>query len=184
VDSDPAVPPDVPNVPASTIRRLRVGRSAEHPGRLTRWRRSLLGSGGVRILTAAAGGLALYAAFAPSTRWWAAMGGFALFGLALYGRSWRSGLGLGFVFGLTFYLPLLSFTNVYVGDLPWYALSVAMALLVAPAGALIAAASRRLPLWPTWAAAAWITGEALRASPGAVSPIRRPTGPCCRRPRC
>ena len=47
--------------------------------------------------------------------------------------------------------------------MPWYALSVAEALLTAPVGALIAAASRRLPLWPAWAAAAWITGEALRA---------------------
>ena len=41
--------------------------------------------------------------------------------------------------------------------------SVMEALLTAPVGALVAAASRRLPLWPAWAAAAWITGEALRA---------------------
>jgi len=163
VDSDPAVPPDVPSVPAGTIRRLRADQSAEHPGPLTRWRRSLLGFGGLRILAAAGGGLALYAAFAPSTLWWAAIAGFALLGLAVHGRSWRSGLGLGFVFGLTFYLPLLSFTNVYVGDFPWYALSVAEALLTAPVGALVAASSRRLPLWPVWAASAWITGEALRA---------------------
>jgi len=163
VDSDPAVPPDGANVPAGTIRRLRAERPSDHPGRLTRWRRSLFGVGGLRILAAAAGGLALYAAFAPSTRWWAAMVGFALFGLAVHGRTWRSGLALGFVLGLTFYLPLLSFTNVYVGDFPWYALSVAEALLTAPVGALVAASSRRLPLWPAWAAAAWITGEALRA---------------------
>src|SRR6478752_5427287 len=102
VDSDPAVPP---GVPAGTIRRLRADRSTRGPGRLTRWRRSLFGFGGLRILAAAAGGLALYAAFAPSTRWWAAIAGFALFDLAVHGRSWRSGLGLGFVFGLTFYLP-------------------------------------------------------------------------------
>ena len=62
------------------------------------------------------------------------------------GRSWKAGLGLGFLFGLAFFLPLLSFTNIYVGDFPWYALSVMEALLTAPAGALIAAASRRLPL--------------------------------------
>jgi apolipoprotein N-acyltransferase len=119
--------------------------------------------GGLRLLASAAGGVALYGAFAPSTQWWLAIVGFALLGLALDGRSWRVGLGLGFVFGLTFYLPLLSFTNVYVGDLPWYALSVAEALLTAPVGALVAAASRRLPVWPVWGAAAWITGEALRA---------------------
>jgi len=123
----------------------------------------LFGSGGLRILAVLAGGLALYSAFAPSTRWWAAIVGFALFGLALDGRGWKAGFGLGFLFGLAFFLPLLSFTNIYVGDLPWYALSVTEALLTAPVGAGIAVASRRLPLWPMWAAAAWITGEALRA---------------------
>ncbi|MEP6560237.1 MAG: apolipoprotein N-acyltransferase [Nakamurella sp.] len=165
VDSDPAVPPDVP---AGTVRRSRAaaraaGSAAEGTGRLTSWRRSLVGSGGLRILSAVAGGLAVYAAFAPSTWWWSAIIGFALFGLALDGRSWQAGTGLGFIFGLAFFLPLLSFTNIYVGDFPWYALSVMEALLTAPAGALIAIASRRLPLWPLWAAAGWITGEAIRA---------------------
>jgi apolipoprotein N-acyltransferase len=130
--------------------------------RLTRWRRSLFGPGGLRILAAAIGGYALYSAFAPSTLWWLAMVGFALLGLSLDGRSWRAGCVLAFVFALTFYVPLLSFTNIYVGDFPWYALSVAEAVFTVPVGALIAAASRRLPLWPAWAAAAWITGEALR----------------------
>jgi apolipoprotein N-acyltransferase len=130
---------------------------------LSSWRHSLFGLGGLRILAAIAGGLAVYAAFAPSTLWWAAIIGFALFGLALDGRGWQAGAGLGFVFGLAFFLPLLSFTNIYVGDFPWYALSVAEALLTAPAGVLIAVASRRLPFWPIWAAAGWMTGEAIRA---------------------
>ena len=162
MDDDPSVPVP-PGVPAGTVRRLRQEQSADRPGRVTRWRRTLVGSGGLRILTAVGGGLALYAAFAPSTRWWLAIVGFALFGLAVDGRSWKAGFGLGFLFGLAFFLPLLSFTNIYVGDFPWYALSVMEALLTAPAGALIAAASRRLPIWPAWAAAAWMTGEALRA---------------------
>ena len=164
VDSEPALPS---GLPPGTLRRLRAARAVDgaegHVGRLTRWRRSLFGTGGARILTSAVGGLALYAAFAPSTRWWSAIAGFALFGLALAGRSWKAGLGLGLVFGMTFYLPLLTFTNVYVGNLPWIALAVAEALLTAPVGALAAAASRRLPAWPFWAAAAWVTGEALRA---------------------
>ncbi len=123
----------------------------------------MFGAGGLRILGSLSAGLALNAAFAPSTRWWLAIIGFALFGLTLAGRSWKAGLGLGLVFGLAFYLPLLTFTNVYVGDLPWIALALAESLLTAPAGALAAAASRRLPAWPLWAAAAWITCEALRA---------------------
>ncbi len=160
VHNDPAVPPAVSS---GTVDRLRKDRAAVHPGRLHRWRSALLGIGGLRIVASVLGGLALFAAFAPSTQWWLAIVGFALFGLALEGRSWQVGFGLGLLFGLAFFLPLLSFTNIYVGDFPWYALSVMEALLTAPAGALIAAASRRLPLWPVWAASAWITGEALRA---------------------
>ena len=160
VHNDPAVPSAVSS---GTVDRLRKDRAAVHPGRLHRWRSALLGIGGLRIVASVLGGLALFAAFAPSTQWWLAIVGFALFGLALEGRSWQVGFGLGLLFGLAFFLPLLSFTNIYVGDFPWYALSVMEALLTAPAGALIAAASRRLPLWPVWAASAWITGEALRA---------------------
>ena len=175
-------------MPAGTLRRLRSHQAATNGGLTGRLRRALFNGAVLRLIGAVLGGLALYSAFAPSTWWWLAIVGFALLGLAVDGRSWRAGLGLGFVFGLTFYLPLLSFTNVYVGDLPWYALSVAEALLTAPVGALIAAASRRLPLWPVWAAAAWITGEACApgsrsaASRGAASPSPSPTVRCCRRP--
>jgi len=130
---------------------------------LVRWGRALRGSGGLRILAALAGGLALYASFAPSTQWWAAIAGTALLGLALAGTNWRSGYGLGFLFGLGFYLPLLTWSNTYVGDLPWIALATAEALLVGCTAALVAVVSRRLPVWPVFAAAAWVAGEALQA---------------------
>ncbi|WP_084614081.1 apolipoprotein N-acyltransferase [Nakamurella lactea] len=134
------------------------------PGRrLARWARALRGTGGLRLLAAAAGGLTLYAAFAPSTLWWAAIVGIALLGLSVYGVRGRSGYGLALVFGLTFYLPLLNWSGVYVGSLPWVALAVAEALLTGLVGILLAWAARRLPWWPIWAAAAWGAGEALRA---------------------
>ncbi len=130
---------------------------------LIRWGRALRGTGGLRILAALAGGLTMYGSFAPSTQWWAAVVGTALLGLALAGTGWRSGYGLGVIFGLGFYLPLLTWSNIYVGDLPWIALSTAEALLLGIAGALIAVVSRRLPVWPVFAAAAWVAGEALHA---------------------
>jgi apolipoprotein N-acyltransferase len=117
----------------------------------------------LRILAAAAGGLAVFASFAPSTAWWAAIGGFALLGAALRGTRARSSAGLGVVFGIAMFFPLLNWTNVYVGDVPWLGLAGAEALLVAPATALIGPASRRLPGWPLWAAAAWVAGETLRS---------------------
>ncbi len=143
----------------STRSRLRL---AGRPGRLVRWRQQLLGPGGLRILAAVAGGYALNLSFAPTTWWWMALVGLALLGLAEHGRRVRPALGLGLLFGLAFYLPLLNWTTVYVGPVAT-ALGVAEALLLMPVGALIASASRRLPGWPVWAAAAWIAGEALRA---------------------
>ncbi len=129
---------------------------------VSRWR-PLRGSGGLRILAAVAGGLSLYAATAPRTWWWAAIAGFALLGASLYGRRPRVAAGLSFLAGAAYFVPLLRWSGVYVGAVPWFGLALAEAALVIPAGWLIAAASRRLPLWPVFAAAGWVFGEALRA---------------------
>ena len=137
-------------------------RRAGHLGRWQQRRRALLGPGGLRIAAALLGGYALNLAFAPSTRWWMTLVGLALFGLSVHGRRVLPALGLGLLFGLAFYLPLLNWTTVYVGPIAT-ALGVAEAVLLMPVGPLIASASRRLPGWPVWAAAAWIAGEALRA---------------------
>jgi len=120
------------------------------------------GSPGLRILAAAAGGYALNLSFAPTTYWWLAFVGLALLGLAVHGRRIGPALGLGFIFGLVFYVPLLNWTTVYVGPVAT-ALAVAEAALLMPVGALIAVATRRLPVWPLWAAGIWVAGEALRA---------------------
>ncbi|WP_111765846.1 apolipoprotein N-acyltransferase [Nakamurella deserti] len=127
-----------------------------------RWR-SVRGAGGLRLLGAVAAGGALYLATAPRTWWWSAILGLMLLGAVLHGRRLRVAAGLSLLAGATYYIPLLSWSGVYVGALPWLALAVAEALLVIPAGMLIAAATRRLPAWPVFAAAAWVLGEALRA---------------------
>ena len=183
VDASSAGPPASPPAGATARRRS--------PGTLpVRWGRALRGSGGLRILAALAGGLTMYAAFAPSTQWWAAIVGSALLGLALAGTNWRSGYGLGFLFGLAFYLPLLTWANIYVGDLPWIALATAEALLLGIAGALIAVVSRRLPVWPVFAAAAWVAGEALQARfpfggfPWGSVAFSQPDGPLLPAARC
>ena len=155
--------PAVSAASPALLRRTR--RELRRRTRRTRWAarwQTVRGPGGLRILAAAAGGVSLQFAFAPSTAWWAAILGLALLGLAVHGRAVRPSLGLGLVFGLTFYLPLLWWTTVYVGGVA-VALGIAEALLTAPAVAVIAACSRRLPVWPVWAAGAWLAGEALRA---------------------
>lgn len=129
------------------------------PGTRT-WARRL-----VRLLPAAAAalsGLLLYVSFPPRTLWWLALPAFAVFGWVLRGRGWKAGFGLGYLFGLGFLLPLLVWTGVEVGPLPWVALVAIEAIFVALVGAGVAVASK-LPGWPVWAAAVWIAGEAARA---------------------
>jgi apolipoprotein N-acyltransferase len=115
-----------------------------------------------RCTGAAGGGVLLYLGFAPRTAWWLALPAFGLLGAACHGRRPRAGFGLGALFGLGFLLPLLRWTGIYVGPVPWLALSGAEALFVAAAGAGIAVTSR-LRGAPLWAAAVWVGTEALRA---------------------
>lgn len=116
----------------------------------------------VPAATAALSGVLLYISFPPRTLWWLALPAFAAFGWTLRGRSWKAGLGLGYLFGLGFLLPLLVWTGVEVGPVPWLALAFIEAVFVALVGAGVAAVSR-LPAWPLWAAALWTAGEAARA---------------------
>ncbi|MFD3911781.1 apolipoprotein N-acyltransferase [Streptomyces sp. NPDC058603] len=125
--------------------------------------------GGQRLLrglarpgAALVSGALLYASFPPRTLWWLVLPGFALLAWSLYGRRARAGFGLGYLAGLGFLLPLLFWTGAEVGPGPWLALVAVEALFIGLTGLGIAVVSR-LPLWPVWAAAVWILGEAVRA---------------------
>jgi len=133
-----------PNVPADEQHRGRASRRAP-------WRTAL----------AAAGGLALFLAFPGHDLSLLAVLGPAALALAVRGQRFRGGLWLGLVLGLVFFLPLLSWTGVYVGSFPWLALAVFEALYLALLGGAAAAVSR-LPGWPVWMAALWVADEALR----------------------
>ena len=85
----------------------------------------------------------------------------AALALAVRGQRFRSGLWLGLVFGLAFFVPLLSWTGIYVGPFPWLALAVWEAVHIAVLGAATALTAR-LRLWPLWTAALWVADEALR----------------------
>ncbi|MYU24872.1 apolipoprotein N-acyltransferase [Streptomyces sp. SID8352] len=111
---------------------------------------------------AALSGVLLYVSFPPRTVWWLALPALAGLGWALHGRTWKAGLGLGYLFGLGFLLPLLVWTGVEVGPVPWLALAAVEAVFLALVGAGISAVSR-LPARPVWAAALWTAGEAARA---------------------
>jgi apolipoprotein N-acyltransferase len=106
----------------------------------------------------------------PSPGWWPlAFVGVALWCAALAGRSARSGAGLGLLYGLAFFVPLLHWSGVYVGAVPWLALAVLEALYLALLGlaltrVLPVAGARALPALAgtACAAALWVGQEALR----------------------
>jgi apolipoprotein N-acyltransferase len=114
-----------------------------------------------RTLLAALGGLVLVLAFPGHSLVALAPLGPAALALAVRGQRVRSGLWLGLVFGLAFFVPLLSWTGIYVGPLPWLALAGWEALHLALLGAATALVTR-LRWWPLWAAALWVADEALR----------------------
>ena len=102
---------------------------------LTAWR---------RLALAVASGLLLAWAFPTHDHYWLAPVGVALLSAAVLGSSWRLAAGLGLASGLAFFLPTLSWSGIYVGVLPWAALSVLQALYIAAMAAATAAVQRPL----------------------------------------
>lgn len=86
---------------------------------------------GLRLLVATASGLLVALAFPEHDVWWLAPVGVGLLSAATLGTRWRLALLLGLAHGLGFFLPTLSWSGVYVGNLPWIALSTLEALYVA-----------------------------------------------------
>ncbi|WP_157009171.1 apolipoprotein N-acyltransferase [Agromyces laixinhei] len=96
------------------------------------------------VLAAAAGGFAYDLGFPGASIWPLAFAGVALALISLIGRSsWGAAL-VGLVFGLSFYLLQVSWTSLYLGPVPWLALSTLESLFVAGGGVLIALAYRWL----------------------------------------
>jgi apolipoprotein N-acyltransferase len=120
----------------------------------------------VALVLALVSGVALDLAF-PDPGWWmlAALG-IAGLTLAVRGVSTRWAALLGLVAGLGCFVPLLHWSGVYVGALPWLALAVSQACFVALVGAGLAWAWR-VPGGRAGTVLAvaglWVLGEGLRA---------------------
>ncbi|SEE08145.1 apolipoprotein N-acyltransferase [Ruania alba] len=118
--------------------------------------RSRVPSRALTLLIAVVGGLLTDTAF-PQRSWWPlAFVGVALLVVALQRDSARWNALVAWVWGLAFFLPHIWWANAAVGVIPWAALSIAEAGIVA-AGAAV---------W-TWARrASWLRGR--RLVPGVV----------------
>ncbi|WP_432995442.1 apolipoprotein N-acyltransferase [Dactylosporangium sp. CA-233914] len=124
------------------------------------------------LLAAAVAGGAMLVAFPPYGVWWAAPAAVALLAVAVHRRRLRAGLGLGAVTGALFFTPLLSWTNLHTGMVPWLLLSGLETLYFGLVGAAVAAISPLLErrhgwnrggwAWPVAVGALWTAQEALR----------------------
>ena len=112
----------------------------------------------VAVLVAIAGGLVYDLGFPDAGIWPLAFAGIALALVSLIGRSsWAAAL-VGFAFGMAFYLQHVSWTTLYLGPVPWLALSVLESLIVAGGAVLIALAYRWVPRASTsrWVRLVWL----------------------------
>ncbi|MFI6761306.1 apolipoprotein N-acyltransferase [Micromonospora sp. NPDC050417] len=121
---------------------------------------------GVSVLAALAGGGALLLAFPPYGLWWLAPVGVALLAAAAHRRRLRGGAGVGALAGLALFLPMLSWTNLHTGSLPWLLLSGLQAGYLALLGLATALVSpvvdRWRWSWPVVTGLLWVAQEALR----------------------
>ncbi|MGN6301034.1 MAG: apolipoprotein N-acyltransferase [Angustibacter sp.] len=106
----------------------------------------------------------------PDPGWWPlAVAGPALWVVAVAGRRAAPAAGLGLLYGLAFFVPLLQWSGVYVGPLPWLALATLQAAYVALAAVAVAVTAPRAS-WSTrhnllatvTVAGVWTAQEALR----------------------
>src|SRR4051812_39122721 len=112
-------------------------------------------------LVAVGGGVTGVLAFPRFGIWPAAFVSVALLSVAVDGRRARTGAWLGYLYGAAFLLPLLHWTGIYVGPVPWLILALAFAGFFAVLGAVLPVLAR-LPAGPLWVGAAWVLQEALR----------------------
>ncbi|MFI7606353.1 apolipoprotein N-acyltransferase [Micromonospora sp. NPDC049366] len=111
-------------------------------------------------------GVALLLAFPPYGLWPLAPVGVALLAAAAHRRRLRAGAGVGFLTGVAFFAPLLAWTNLHTGYLPWVLLSLLQAGYLALLGVATAWVSplvdRARWVWAPLTGLLWVAQEALR----------------------
>jgi apolipoprotein N-acyltransferase len=97
------------------------------------------------LIVSALGGLVYDLGFPGAGVWPFAFIGIAMAIVPLVGRSLLSSFHVGLAFGLAFYLSHVSWTSLYLGPIPWLALSILESLFVAGGAMLITLAYRWVP---------------------------------------
>lgn len=120
----------------------------------------------VSVVLAFAAGAGLLLSFPPYGLWWLTPVSVALLTAAAHRRRLRGGLGVGLIAGLVLFVPLLDWTRIAAGWLPWMLLSFAQAGYLALLGMATAwlspLADRVRAAWPLLIGLLWVSQEALR----------------------
>ncbi|GLY02924.1 apolipoprotein N-acyltransferase [Actinoplanes sp. NBRC 101535] len=120
----------------------------------------------VAVVLAVAAGAALLLALPPYDLWWLSPAGVALLAAAAHRRRMRAGFGLGLLAGLVLFFPLLEWTRIAAGWLPFVMLGVFQALYLGLLGVASAWVSplvdRWRASWPVVTGLLWVLQEALR----------------------
>jgi apolipoprotein N-acyltransferase len=112
---------------------------------------------GWALIAAAAAGPLLDDAFPRFGIWPTAFAGIALALVALKGRKGDSAFLVGLIFGIAFYFPHIEWAAVFLGPIPWSALSMLMALWCGLGGIALTWAYRYVPrAWPGAATRVWL----------------------------
>ncbi|WP_404382765.1 apolipoprotein N-acyltransferase [Knoellia locipacati] len=123
----------------------------------------------VSVLGALVAGVLLWLAFPTHNLWWLAPVAVGLLGGVTIDVGGRRGFLLGLVAGWAFFVPVLSWSGVYVGKVPWFALATLEALYLALMCAVVGFVGRRLrPRWGDSVYAviplAWVAQELARGT--------------------
>ncbi|WP_229708263.1 apolipoprotein N-acyltransferase [Knoellia flava] len=123
----------------------------------------------VRALLAVVPGVLLWLAFPTHDLWWLAPVAVALLGAVTIDVGGRRGFVLGLLAGWAFFVPVLSWSGIYVGKVPWFALATLEALYLALMCAVVGFVGQRLrPRWGDSAYAviplAWVAQELARGT--------------------
>ncbi|MTB16346.1 MAG: apolipoprotein N-acyltransferase, partial [Actinobacteria bacterium] len=110
------------------------------------------------VLLAFLSGILLSGAFAPFALWWLAPSALLLLLFAFDGNGFKVRALVVMVFSASFFLPLLHWTSVYVGALPWLLLVLLQVGLLFPMALLPTTDPKFFILFPS----AWVCIEILR----------------------
>jgi len=106
-------------------------------------------------------GVALIGAFPPFDLWFLAILVPAAVALLVRDQPLKRSAWLGLLFGLGFFVPMLHWTGMETGPVPWLLLGVFEALFFIPLTMGLTLV-QRVPGWPVWTAAIWVADEAIR----------------------